>query len=33
MWENLTLEAMKEYFWDTPLQARLIEYTTKEALK
>ena len=21
---------MKEYFWDTPLQARLIEHTTKE---
>ena len=30
MWENLTPEAMKEYFWDTPLQARLIEFTTKE---
>ena len=30
MWENLTPEVMKEYFWDTPLQARLIEYTTKE---
>ena len=30
MWENLTPEAMKEYFWDTPLQARLIEYTTRE---
>ena len=30
MWENLTPEAMKEYFWDTPLQARLIGYTTKE---
>ena len=29
-WENLTLEVMKEYFWDTPLQARLIRYTTKE---
>ena len=30
MWENLTPEVMKEYFWDTPLQARLIKYTTKE---
>ena len=30
MWENLTLETMKEYFWDTTLQARLIGYTTKE---
>ena len=30
MWANLTPEAMNEYFWDTPLQARLIEYTTKE---
>ena len=30
MWESLTPEAMKEYFWDTPLQARLIGYTTKE---
>ena len=30
MWENLTLEAMNEYFWDTLLQARLIGYTTKE---
>ena len=30
MWENLIHEAMKEYFWDTPLQARLIRYTTKE---
>ena len=30
MWENLTPEVLKEYFWDTPLQARLIEYTTKE---
>ena len=29
-WENLTLEVMKEYFWDTPLQARLIGYTTRE---
>ena len=24
IWENLTPEMMKEYFWDTPLQARLI---------
>ena len=31
MWKNLTIEAMKEYFWDTPLQAWLIEYTTKES--
>ena len=30
MWENLTLKAMNEYFWDTPLQARLIGFTTKE---
>ena len=30
MWENLTLEVIKEYFWDTPLQARLIMYTIKE---
>ena len=30
MWENLTPEVMKEYFWDTPLQARLIRYTIKE---
>ena len=30
MWENLTPKVMKEYFWDTPLQARLIEYITKE---
>ena len=30
MWENLTPEAMKEYFWDTPLQARLIGYTTRK---
>ena len=30
MWENLTPEVMKEYFWDTPLQARLIGYTIKE---
>ena len=30
MWENLTPKAMKEYFWDTPLQARLIGYTTRE---
>ena len=30
MWENLTLEAMKEYFWNTSLQARLIGYTTRE---
>ena len=30
MWENLTPEVMKEYFWDTPLQARFIVYTTKE---
>ena len=31
MWENLTLEMMKEYFWETPLQARLIGYITKES--
>ena len=31
MWENLTPEVMKEYFWDTPLQARLIRYTIKES--
>ena len=30
MWENLTPEVMKEYFWSTPFQARLIRYTTKE---
>ena len=30
MWENLIPEVMKKYFWDTPLQARLIGYTTKE---
>ena len=30
MWENLTPEVMKEYFCDTPLQARLIGYTTGE---
>ena len=30
MWENLTPVAMKEYFWDTFLQTRLIGYTTKE---
>ena len=30
MWKNLTPEAKKEYFWDTPLQARLIGYTTRE---
>ena len=30
MWENLTPETMKEYFWDTPLQAKLVGYTTKE---
>ena len=30
MWENLTPKAMKEYSWDTPLQARLIGFTTKE---
>ena len=30
MWENLTPEVMKEHFWDTSLQARLIGYTTKE---
>ena len=30
MWKNLTPEAMKEYFWDTPLQERLIRYTTRE---
>ena len=30
IWENLTFKVMKEYFWDTPLQARLIGYTIKE---
>ena len=30
MWANLTPEAMNEYFWDTPLRAILIGYTTKE---
>ena len=30
IWKNLTPKAMKGYFWDTPLQARLIGYTTKE---
>ena len=30
MWEILTLEAMKEYFWDTPPQAKLIGFTTKK---
>ena len=30
MWENLTPKVLKEYFWDTPLQARLIRYTIKE---
>ena len=30
MWENLIPKVMKKYFWDTPLQARLIGYTTKE---
>ena len=30
MWESLTSEVMKEYFWVIPLQVRLIEYTTKE---
>ena len=29
-WENLTPEVMKEYFWDTPLQEKLIGYTTRE---
>ena len=29
MWKNLTHEAMKEYLWDTPLQARFIGNTTK----
>ena len=28
--ESLTSEAMKEYFWDTPPQAKLIGCTTKE---
>ena len=27
---KLIPEAMNEYFWDNPLQARLIGYTTKE---
>ena len=31
MWENLTPEAMKEYFWVNPLQIRLIEYTIRES--
>ena len=30
IWEILTPEAMKKYFWDTPLQAKLIGYTTKK---
>ena len=30
MWENLNPKVMKKYFWDTPLQVRLIGYTTKE---
>ena len=30
MWENLTSEAIKEYFCDTPPLAKLIECTTKE---
>ena len=30
MWGNLTPEAMKEYSWDTPLQVRLVGFTTKE---
>ena len=30
MWKNLTPEVMKEYFWDIPLQAKLIRYTTRE---
>ena len=29
IWENLTPE-VKEYFWDTHVQARLIGYITKE---
>ena len=30
MWESLTPEVMKEYFWDTHPQAKLIRCTTKE---
>ena len=30
LWGSLTPGAMKEYFWATPLQAKLIGYTTKE---
>ena len=30
MWVNLTPKVMKEYFWDTSLQVRLIRYTTRE---
>ena len=30
MRESLIPEAMKEYFWDTPPQAKLIGCTTKE---
>ena len=33
MWENLTPEVMKEYFWVIPPQVRLIEYTTKKTMK
>ena len=33
MWENLIPKVMKEYFWDTPLLARLIRYTTRELRK
>ena len=30
MWESLTPKAVKEYFWDTPPQAKLIRCITKE---
>ena len=33
MSEDLTPETMKKYFWDTPLQVRLIGYITKEPRK
>ena len=33
MWESLTPEVMKEYFWVIPPQVRLIEYTTKKTMK
>ena len=30
MWESLTPNVMKEYFWVIPPHVKLIEYTTKE---